>query len=98
MTEYKRGVENLKQSLNYNSSNAPQRIEELSNQWNPLLDNQARNNLVKDVNNMVRDYMRKILRETAFAVPDAERVNNIADMLSGNRAFSVIKKKDSFKQ
>ncbi len=98
LTEYKRGVENLKQSLNYNSSNAPQRIEELSNQWNPLLDNQARNNLVKDVNNMVRDYMRKILRETAFAVPDAERVNNIADMLSGNRAFSVIKKKDSFKQ
>ena len=70
---------------------------ELSNEWNPLLDGEARNNLVKDVNNMVRDYMRKILRETAFAVPDAERVENIAELLVGNKAFSVIKKRASFK-
>ncbi|HAK46630.1 MAG TPA: hypothetical protein DCO79_12025 [Spirochaeta sp.] len=95
--EYKNAVDLLKQKLNYSHSNVNEKLKDLSNDWNPLLDNDARNNLVKDVNNMVRDYMRKILRETAFAVPDAERVSNIADLLAGNKAFTVIKKRESFK-
>ncbi|MDC7227112.1 MAG: hypothetical protein PQJ61_10155 [Spirochaetales bacterium] len=95
--EYKKSVDILKQKMNYSSVNVNERLKDLSGEWNPLLDHEARINLVKDVNNMVRDYMRKILRETAFAVPDAERVKNIADLLAGNKAFTVIKKRDSFK-
>ena len=95
--EYKKAVDRLKNELNYSNTTVNERLLELSNEWNPLLDGEARNNLVKDVNNMVRDYMRKILRETAFAVPDAERVENIAELLVGNKAFSVIKKRASFK-
>ena len=94
--EYKNSLNVLKKQFNYSSSTIHDKLDELSNQWNPLLDYDARKNLVKDVNNMVRDYMRKILRETSFAVPDRERVNNIVELLSGNKAFNVIKKRESF--
>ncbi len=95
-TEYKRSLEYLKNQYNYSTHTIHDSLDELVNQWNPLLDSDARNNLVKDVNNMVRDYIRKILRETAFAVPDKERVANIAELLAGNKAFNIIKKRESF--
>ena len=95
--DYKTALNNLKKQFGYSNSNSHLRLEELANQWNPLFDYEARNNLIKDVNNMIRDYMRKILRETAFAVPNQERVENIAELLAGNKAFNVIKKKDSFR-
>lgn len=96
--EYKRALDGLKKQIGYSSNNSHIQLDELANQWNPLLDYEARSNLVKDVNNMVRDYMRKILRETAFAVPNQERIENIAELLAGNKAFSVIKKRSSFKK
>ncbi len=96
--DYKKGVELLKLRYNYTSFTIENTLTELQEEWNPLLDYEARNNLVKDVKNMVRDYMRKILRETAFAVPDPERVENIAELLSRNSAFNVIKKKEKFRQ
>ena len=96
--EYRKSVEMLKNQFSFSTANIYDSLDELINDWNPLLDTNARGNLVKDVNNMVRDYMRKILRETAFAVPDPERVNNIAELLAGNKAFNVIKKRESFKK
>ena len=95
--EYKKGVDRLKKELSYSNATANEQLKDLSSDWNPLLDHEARSNLVKDVNNMVRDYMRKILRETAFAVPDVERVENIVELLAGNKAFVSIKKKACFK-
>ena len=96
--EYKKALDVLKKQFDYSSTSVYDRLDDLVHDWNPLLDQTARSNLVKDVNNMVRDYMRKILRETAFAVPDRERIDNITDLLAGNKAFSVIKKRESFRQ
>ena len=96
--KYKRSVDLLRQHYNYSTATIFERLDNLSAEWNPLLDGQARINLVKDVNNMVRDYMRKILRETAFAVPDTERIENIAELLAGNKAFTMIKKRSLFRE
>jgi hypothetical protein len=95
---YRKDLEKLKTRFNYSSQTINNNLTALSDEWNPLLDYQARNNLISDVKNMVRDYVRKILRETAFAVPDAERVENIAELLAGNKAFDSIKKRQKLKQ
>jgi len=95
---YRRDLEKLKTKYNYSSQSIDNNLNALSEEWNPLLDYQARGNLTSDVKNMVRDYVRKILRETTFAVPDAERVENIADLLAGNKAFDTIKKRQKLKR
>ena len=96
--EYKRSLDVLKNRYNYSTHTIDNNLSTLADEWNPLLDYEARNNLVKDLKTMIRDYIRKILRETSFAVPDEERVENIAELLAGNSAFSMIKKKEKFKR
>ncbi|MBI9109090.1 MAG: hypothetical protein JEZ04_20265 [Spirochaetales bacterium] len=95
---YRKDLEKLKIRYNYSNHTIDNYLTTLSDEWNPLYDYQARNNLVSDVKNMVRDYVRKILRETSFAVPDSERVENISELLAGNKAFDTIKKRQKFKQ
>lgn len=95
---YRKDLEKLKTRFNYSTSSIDSTLTTLADEWNPLFDYQARSHLVSDVKNMVRDYIRKILRETAFAVPDAERVENIAELLAGNKAFDTIKKRQKLKK
>ena len=98
LAQYKKDLDRLKTRYNYSNQGIDNTLSTLADEWNPLYDYQARNNLVSDVKNMVRDYVRKILRETSFSVPDAERVENISDLLSGNKAFDTIKKRQKFKK
>jgi hypothetical protein len=96
--EHRKKLDALKSRFNYDSFTVDSKLSALADDWNPLIDYEARNNLVRDVRNMVRDYLRKILRETAFTIPDAERIENIAELLAGNTAFDVIKKREKFKE
>lgn len=49
--------------------------------WNRMLSKQARENLTEDVNSLIRDYMRKILRTLRANNFTPERINNLADTL-----------------
>ena len=46
-----------------------------------MLSKQARDNLTEDVNSLIRDYMRKILRTLRANNFTPERINNLASTL-----------------
>ena len=49
--------------------------------WNRMLSKQAKANLTEDVNALIRDYMRKILKTLRANNFTPERINNLADTL-----------------
>ncbi len=91
-------IEKLKEELFGKNINVPETMDQLIAQWNPLIDKIAKANLVEDVNNLLKDYIRKFKKSYAQNVPDRERVQMMADQLSKNDAFSEIKHKESLKR
>lgn len=91
-------VTNLKKDLVGEGGNIALSMDELVASWNPLLDKMAKANLVEDVNSMIRDYIRKIRRSFTISVPTRERVEEMADRLSGNSAFGSIKNKEALRE
>ncbi|MBQ0162149.1 MAG: hypothetical protein KBS84_03180 [Treponema sp.] len=51
-------------------------------QWNKMISKQANQDLTEDVNSLIRDYMRKVLRTLPAKGFDAERVTNLAETLN----------------
>ncbi len=64
--------------------------------WNPLMEGRSRDDLIEDVNSMIRDYLRGMRRGFSVKPPDKNRIRNIAEHLGENVAFEKIKKKDVF--
>jgi len=60
------------------------------NEWNHLLDKEAKKNLTEDVNSLIRDYLRKILRTSSPGSFSAERVNELAETLVKTPALQKI--------
>ena len=56
-------------------------LSSYENAWNRMLSKQARDNLTEDVNSLIRDYMRKILRTLRANNFTPERINNLATTL-----------------
>ncbi len=73
-------------------------LDELIEKWNPLYDEQAKANLVADVNSLVRDFLRKLKKGFLAKPPDAQRIRTMAETLADNSAFSKIKRKEDFKR
>lgn len=51
------------------------------NEWNHILDKEAKKNLTEDVNSLIRDYLRKILRTSTPSSLSPERINELAETL-----------------
>ena len=49
--------------------------------WNRMLDKQAKANLTEDVNSLIRDYTRKVLKTLKASNFTPERISNLADTL-----------------
>ena len=49
--------------------------------WNRMLDKQAKANLTEDVNSLIRDYTRKVLKTLRASNFTPERISNLADTL-----------------
>lgn len=56
-------------------------LSSYENAWNRMLSKQAKANLTEDVNSLIRDYMRKILKTLRANNFTPERINNLADTL-----------------
>jgi len=70
-------------------------LHELAEKWNPLFDSQQRQNLVEDVNALVRDFLRPLRRSFLATPPDSSRIHGIAEQLSASKNLTKIAKKDS---
>ncbi|MGO9410087.1 MAG: hypothetical protein ACLQCB_04965 [Spirochaetia bacterium] len=69
-------------------------LEELAEKWNPLFDPEQRQNLVEDVNALVRDFVRPLRRSFLLTPPDSGRIHGLAEQLSGSKNLGKIVKRD----
>jgi len=65
-------------------------LEQLVDRWNPLIDAGPKQDLVKDVNALVRDFLRPIRRSLVAQPPDAARIASLAEQLAGSRSLAKI--------
>lgn len=95
--EFKKAIYELKQKYLGPEDNIQQTLEDLIEEWNPLVDSKAKQNLVEDVNSAVRDFIRKIKRNLLVKPPDEARIKNLSKQVAEYEAFKRIKNKDSFR-
>jgi len=62
--------------------NLDQYLQHLTSRWNTLLDPSAKANLSEDINALVRDYMRGILRNMRASAFTPERISTLASNLA----------------
>ncbi len=65
------------------------------NEWNHLLDKTAKKNLVEDVNSLIRDYLRKILRTSSPSSFTLERIKELSYTLAKTPALQKIKDQEN---
>lgn len=94
----KQHVENLTVEFIGEGGNLEATLEELAEKWNPLFDPEAKENLVSDVNALIRDYVRNVNRGLKLRAPDKARIKNLAEGLSANAAFNEIRRRDLLRE
>lgn len=95
--EYKKAIEKLTSEYVESGRSVDETLKELIEVWNPLVDGQAKKDLVEDVNSAVRDFLRKIRRKMT-APPNRERIQNLASQIAEYQAFNRIKQKRAFQK
>lgn len=97
-TEYRKKVEEVSKEFIPPGTNLEEAMSDLVEKWNPLLDPEAKRNLVEDVNSLVRDFLRRMRAGFRIAPPGPERIRKMADELSQKDSFSDIRRKDALKR
>jgi hypothetical protein len=70
-------------------------MEEHLEHWNRTLDQTAKQNLTEDVNSLIRDYIRRILRTLRASSFDENRIENLAQTLVDTPSLMKIKNRDA---
>jgi len=70
-------------------------LDELAEKWNPLFDSRQRQDLVEDVNALVRDFLRPLRQSFVQRCPDPDRIRGLAEQLSRSGSLARIAKKDA---
>ncbi len=96
--DVRRAARKLQEEYVPPGGNVDTTLEELAERWNPLLDPVAQQNLVEDVNSLVRDFIRR--RKTVFrsSPPTRARVQHMAAQLAQNSALAEIKRKEPLRR
>lgn len=64
-------------------------------QWNKMITKEANNNLTEDVNALIRDYLRKVLRTLPAKGFTADRIRELADQLCNTPNMKKITEHDA---
>jgi len=73
-------------------------LRELEGRWNTMLNAEAKRNLSFDVDSLVRDYLRNILRTMGGGTFTGERVRSLASSLADSPALLKIKNHQALEQ
>jgi hypothetical protein len=95
--EYRKAVARLASQYLEEGKDVDTTLDELIEEWNPLMSTKAKNDLVEDVNSAVRDFLRKIRRKIVTP-PDRHRIRNLASQIAEYEAFTRIKNKKAFQK
>lgn len=96
LQEYKEKVAKLQVKYLKSNQTTGQRLKELHETWNPLIDKTAKQNLVEDVQSLCRDTLRKMHLTTRTTPPGQERISELASRIADNSAFGRIRDRASF--
>lgn len=93
--DFKLAAANVEKQLVPPDSSLDSELTSYLNEWNHLLDKTAKKNLTEDVNSLVRDYLRKIIRTSSPAGFTIERVQELATTLVKTPALQKISDQDN---
>jgi len=93
--DLKQAVEQIKKDLVPEGSSLEAEIAEQLENWNRTLNMQMKENLTEDVNSLIRDYIRRIIRTIKAASFDLDRVENLAQTLVDTPNLAKIKNNDA---
>ncbi len=83
------------QSLVPSSSTLNRELSSYEHQWNKLIGKVTHNNLTEDVNSLIRDYLRKVLRTLKAESFTPERIASLADTLVNTPGMQKIGEHDA---
>ena len=85
----------LEEELVPSSSTLDRELQSYERTWNKLIGKTTHNNLTEDVNSLIRDYLRKVLRHIKSEGFNRERIENLADTLVKTPALQKIGETDA---
>ncbi len=93
---FQAAVKNLKMKYLEEGEELNPTLESLAEKWNPLFDKTARDNLVEDINSLIRDFMRNKKKLMLKYPPDQKRISTLTEDLVNKTSNIGIKKKEPF--
>ncbi|MFP4329452.1 MAG: hypothetical protein ACLFP6_01915 [Spirochaetaceae bacterium] len=94
---FQKAIRELQKEYLQGYSSVEERLEALEEEWNPLLDKTARQNLVEDVNALCRDTLRRMKVMSRKHTPDRARIEALSERIAENEAFDVIRKRGALR-
>lgn len=85
----------LEEELVPSSSTLDRELHSYERIWNKLIGKVTHNNLTEDVNSLIRDYLRKVLRHMNSEGFTKERMENLADTLVKTPALQKVGESDA---
>ncbi|MDX9802154.1 MAG: hypothetical protein RBT69_12555 [Spirochaetia bacterium] len=95
--DYQAAIKTLKSKFLKGDQALNPTLDELAEKWNPLYDKTARENLVEDINSLVRDFMRRKKKLLLRYPPDVKRIASLTDDLVNKTSKIGIKKREPFR-
>ena len=89
--EFKSAAKKLEKSLVPENSTLDRELESYLHEWNVLIAKESHDNLTDDVNNLIRDYMRKVLRTLKATNFTLDRIKSLAESLVESPSMMKIK-------
>lgn len=94
LLRYRRSIQSLVAQYVPKGKTVDAMLSELAEKWNPLYASEQKQNLVEDVNSLVRDFLRPVRRSFLTRPPDLKRIHALAEQLSTSKSLAKIKKRD----
>lgn len=80
------------------NSSLDRELEGYLNEWNDRIGKKNHDNLTEDMNNLIRDYLRKTLRTLKTEPLTLERINSLSDALVDSPSMTKIKNHPALKR
>lgn len=94
-TDLKHAANKLAEQMIEPNSTLDRELASYENEWNTLIGKKLRDNLTEDVNSLVRDYLRKIIRTMQGSSFTKDRIENLTETLISSPGLKKIHNKDA---
>jgi hypothetical protein len=94
LASYRKAIAGLRARTVPAGKSLPTALEELAEKWNPLYVEDAKADLVEDVNSLARDFLRSLRKGFLVSPPTLERLRDLAKQLAADKHLEQIRKKE----